>query len=76
MHVDSCGLGGESDFTPRAGSEDREVDGHTGNGTHVGHKRSRGGQVSFTCSAGVLSRHPKRCRFVDPSKNVCLMVCR
>jgi hypothetical protein len=62
MHVDSCGLGAESDFTPRAGSEDRDVDAHnTGNGTHIGHKRSRGGQVRLACTAVVLVRHPTCC---------------
>lgn len=46
MHMDSCGgLGGESDFTPRAGSEDRDLDAQMGSGMHAGHKRSRGGQV-------------------------------
>lgn len=43
MHVDSCGLGGESDFTPRAGSEDLDAPGSAGN--LAGFKRSRGGQV-------------------------------
>jgi hypothetical protein len=55
MHVDSCGMGAESDFTPRAGSEDRDMDGHGGhNTTLTGHKRGRGGRVS--CSASSLRR--------------------
>lgn len=48
MHMDSCGLGGESDFTPRAGSEDRDLDAHMGSGMVAGHKRSRGGQVGMS----------------------------
>lgn len=47
IQVDSCGgPGADSAFTPRAGSEDRDVDAPMGNGVRAGgHKRSRGGQV-------------------------------
>jgi hypothetical protein len=53
MHVDSCGPGADSDFTPRAGSEDRDLDAPMGSGVRAGHKRSRGGQVG-TCCCGWL----------------------
>jgi hypothetical protein len=74
MHMDSCGgLGGESDFTPRAGSEDRDLDAQMASGMHAGHKRSRpgGGQVGFQleqhkhcvrqCPAGRCSSIPSLC---------------
>lgn len=49
VHVDSCGLGAESDFTPRAGSEDRDLEMPVANGLLAGSKRSRGGQVRWLC---------------------------